>query len=127
MKYNELVKAAIQIKVNSYSPYSKFKVGAAVMGKNGKTYLGVNVENTSYGATNCAERTAIYNAITDGETNITAITIASDDDNFIYPCGICRQVIAEFADDNIEIICSRRDGKIKVYKLKDLLPHRFKV
>jgi cytidine deaminase len=127
MNYSDLIKAAVEIKKNSYSPYSKFKVGAAVLMDNGKIYTGVNVENSSLGATSCAERTAICNAVCDGETKIKAIAIASDNEEYILPCGICRQVIAEFSGSDTDIISTRRNGEYKVYKVKDLIPEVFKL
>jgi len=125
MEFSELVNAAVLAKRNAYAPYSGFKVGAAVLTSGGKVFTGVNIENASYGAACCAERTAIYKAVAEGETGIKAIAVASDKDELIYPCGICRQVISEFADDNTVIICSRNDGTYKVYKASELLPNAF--
>jgi len=127
MDYKELLKSAIEIKKNSYSPYSKFKVGAAVLMENGKIYTGVNIENSSFGATNCAERTAIFKAISDDVRKIKAIAIAGDGDDLILPCGICRQVIAEFSDEDTEIICGKNDGDYKVFKVRDLIPEAFEL
>ncbi len=127
MDYKELLKSAIEIKKNSYSPYSKFKVGAAVLMENGKIYTGVNIENSSFGATNCAERTAIFKAISDDVRNIKAIAIAGDGDDLILPCGICRQVIAEFSDEDTEIVCGKNDREYKVFKVRDLIPKAFEL
>lgn len=121
----QLVKVASDIRKNSYSPYSKFKVGAALIAGSGKVYTGVNIENVSFGATNCAERTAIFKAVSEGEKKISAIAVASDSDDLIFPCGICRQVLAEFGDKNTKVICSSNNGTFKVFKLGELLPNAF--
>lgn len=123
----DLLKLAINAKNNAYAPYSKFRVGAALLTVNDKVYTGVNVENASYGATNCAERTAVFKMASEGERKIAAIAIASDSPDFIYPCGICRQVLAEFGDDNIKVICSKNTGEFKVLTLKELLPYAFRL
>lgn len=122
--YQELYKAASEIRKNAYAPYSNFQVGAALLSESGRIYTGVNVENASYGATICAERSAISRAITEGERKFRAIAI-SGSENPAFPCGICRQVLAEFAPD-MEIIV--RNGKeLEVYSLEELLPHSFKL
>ena len=114
-------------KANSYSPYSKFSVGAAVEMKSGNTYTGCNVENSSYGLTICAERSAIFNAINSGETKIKRIAVSCQDHNgskkSLMPCGACRQVIYEFSDADTEI---EVDG-IGTFKLEDLLPSPFSI
>lgn len=127
MKYEDLLSIAYKAKKNAYAPYSNFRVGAAVLTENNKVYTGVNIENASYGASNCAERTAIFKAISDGQREIKAIAISSDNEDVIYPCGICRQVIAEFGDGNTKIICSDRNRQYRVYIAQDLLPHAFKL
>ena len=108
LNYKLLLEKAYEGRKNAYAPYSKFKVGAAVLMENGKIYTGCNIENASYGATNCAERTAIFKAISEGNRKICAIAIVGADDEYTYPCGICRQVIAEFADENTEIILGKK-------------------
>ena len=114
---------AVKAKEYAYSPYSGFKVGAALLTEDGMVFIGNNIENKSYGASNCAERTAIFKAVSEGKKNIRKIAIASDSDDFTYPCGICRQVMAEFMLDG-EIILG--NGKeIKVYPVKDLIPNTF--
>ncbi|MCR4435596.1 MAG: cytidine deaminase [Clostridiales bacterium] len=125
MNSRELVKTAREIMKNSYSPYSKFRVGAAVQTESGKLFTGVNIENASYGATCCAERTAVFKAVSEGEKKVKAVAIASDSDDFIYPCGICRQVIGEFGDRETRIICSKNNGEYREYKLEDLFPNAF--
>jgi cytidine deaminase len=122
MKYEELMKRAKEAKKMAYVPYSNFKVGAALLTTNGKVFTGCNVENASYGATNCAERTAIFKAVSEGEREFKAIAITGDSKT-TYPCGICRQVIAEFGDD-IDIILDGKDGLV-ITNISELLPHSF--
>lgn len=126
MEDKDLIKLAVEAKNKSYSPYSKFRVGAAALFEHGKVYTGVNIENASYGATCCAERTAVFKAVSEGHTRLQSIAIASDDKDFIYPCGICRQVLAEFGDNNTKIICSNLQGDFKVHTLGELLPEAFR-
>jgi cytidine deaminase len=120
-----LVKAACEVKENAYAPYSKFRVGAAVLTDDGSLYTGVNIENISYGATVCAERTAIFKAVSEGKGKVCAIAIASDSEDYIFPCGICRQVIFEFGDRFTKIICSRKNGEYRIFTAEELLPHAF--
>ncbi len=122
----ELVKIADEAKEFAYSPYSNFKVGAALLGKSGKVYTGCNVENSAYGATNCAERTAIFKAVSEGEKEFDKIAIMSSSGDFTSPCGICRQVIFEFIQDG-EIILGTNKGEVKAYAVKELLPEGFKL
>ena len=117
-----LIEKAYEAKEKAYVPYSRFPVGAAVMTDTGEIFTGCNIEAASYGATNCAERTAIFKAVSEGHLKIRRIAVVSDVKG-TYPCGICRQVIAEFADD-IEIIIGDREA-FEVYSLDDLLPHSF--
>lgn len=125
MDDKELLLLAEEIKKNSYSPYSNFRVGTAVLTQSGKVYQGVNIENASYGATICAERTAIFKAVSEGERKIEAVAVTGDSNNLTFPCGICRQVIAEFGDENTRIICANKRGEFKVFKLAELLPNAF--
>lgn len=125
MEHKDMVKIAREALKYSHSPYSKFRVGAAVLTANGKLYTGVNIENASYGATCCAERTAVFKAVSEGEKKIKAVAIASDSDELIYPCGICRQVISEFGGKDTKIICSKGNGDTKEYTLDELLPEAF--
>ncbi len=119
-----LFEEAVDASGNSYSCYSGFRVGAALLAKNGKIYKGCNIENVSYSMTICAERTAFFKAVSEGVTEFRAIAIAgSKNDDFTKPCnpcGACLQVMAEFCDDDFIIILS--DGE---YKLSDFLPNRF--
>ncbi len=124
MNYKLLIEKAIQAKENAYVPYSNFRVGAAVKLKNGKIYTGCNIECASYGGTNCAERTAIFKAISEGNKDIDAIAVVGDSNDYTFPCGICRQVILEFGTD-IDIIVAKNEMDYKVYKITELLPCSF--
>jgi len=124
MDYKELIQAARKAKTHSHSPYSKFRVGAAVMTKSGKIYTGCNIENSSYSLTVCAERTALFKAVSEGEKKFLAMVISTDVNDFISPCGACRQVISDLAGD-INVILTNGVGKTKIMKMKDLLPHPF--
>lgn len=108
----------------AYVPYSNFQVGAAVVTKGGKVYTGCNVENASYGATNCAERTALFKAISEGDRDFEAIAVVSSADDFTPPCGICRQVLAELMPEG-KIILANHAGETKEYSIEDLLPLSF--
>lgn len=121
----ELVKIADEAKEMAYCPFSNFKVGAALVGKSGKVYTGCNVENSSYGATNCAERTAIFKAISEGEREFTKIAIMSSSGGFTSPCGICRQVIFEFMKEG-EIILGNKENEVKVYSVEEMLLDGFR-
>lgn len=122
--YKEIIKKAIDAKSKSYSPYSKFSVGAAVITEDGEIYSGCNIENASYTPTICAERTAIFKAISEGNRIIKKIAIiGSAKDTF--PCGVCRQVIREFQSEDMEIIVANSLEDYKVFKLEDLLPYSF--
>ena len=119
----ELFNIALQTSEKAYSPYSNFKVGAALLTENGEVITGVNVENRSYGLTNCAERTAIYSAITKGKRKFVKIAIATPDASYpVPPCGACRQVISEFMDNNALIIFGSSEKNIKIVKLEELYP-----
>ncbi len=129
MTYQELVQKAIEARKNSYSPYSKFKVGAALLTAENEFYTGVNIENASYGLTVCAERTALLKAVSEGSVKFVALAVACDTDSFsdAYPCGVCRQVMAEFLNDAADIIVSVNTGEYRVHKMKELLPYAFKL
>jgi len=123
MLEEKLLEAAKNARLLSYSPYSKFKVGAAVLTKNGKIYSGCNIENASYGITNCAERTAIFKAVSEGERDLTALVVVADTEGPVSPCGACRQVIAEFKIDTI--IMANLHNDIKTVTWQELLPYSF--
>ena len=124
MDYKELVKSAIEVKSNALPKYSKFYVGAALLTEDGKIYTGCNVESSSYSLAMCAERNAIFKAISEGERNFKAIAVAHDQEDFISPCGACRQVISDLCGD-IDIILLKENGKTKVIKTSELLPLAF--
>ena len=131
MEYNKkaLVESACKSRLKAYSPYSGFCVGAALLCPDGRIYEGANIENASYGACNCAERTAFFNAVNEGRRDFCAIAIVGakrgeEISSFCAPCGICRQVMAEFCRPDFEILLY--DGKeIKTYTLSALLPESF--
>ena len=123
----ELMLLAEEARLKSYSPYSGFKVGAALLAKSGKVYLGCNIENASYTPTNCAERTAFFKAVSEGELEFEKIAIVGGKDEpkeLVAPCGVCRQVMAEFCDENFRIIVGNSKN-IKVLSLKEILPYSF--
>ena len=126
MNYEDMMKKAQEASVNSYSPYSKFAVGACVLAGSGNIYTGCNFENSSFGLTICAERNAIGSAIVAGEKEIKAVAIYSPNQEECMPCGACRQVMHEFStnDDNFDVIVKIND-ELKVYKLSQLLPGGF--
>lgn len=120
-----LLEKARSVLDNSYSPYSGFKVAAAALGEDGNIYTGVNIENISYPAGICAERTAIFKAVSEGAEKIRKIAIVSSSGDLTYPCGICRQVMSEFMEKNSEIILRTADNSVKVFTLNDILPFAF--
>ena len=128
MTDRELMEMAVQARKASYSPYSKFKVGAALLTKSGKTYLGCNIENAAYTPTNCAERTAVFKAVSEGELEFVAIAIVGgsgeEPAEFCAPCGVCRQVLAEFCEKDFKILLGTPDD-FKAYTLAELLPFSF--
>jgi cytidine deaminase len=120
-----LIEAALSAMEHSYSPYSGFKVGAAVRTPDGKTYAACNVENASYGLTVCAERAAVFKMISEGGTKIEALALVSRNDDPITPCGACRQIINEFAAADCRIICYSKN-QTRIYRIDELLPDSFK-
>jgi len=125
MNYSELIQIANEVKLKAYAPYSNFRVGAALLGESGEIYTGVNVENSSYGLTNCAERTAVFKAVSEGEKKFKTIVITSDAEDFISPCGACRQVLMEICGKDLEVVMTNRDNEIRILPLSDLLPESF--
>ena len=124
MTREELIRKALEVRENAYVPYSHFKVGAALLATSGKVYTGCNVESASYGGTNCAERTALFKAVSEGEKEYKAIAVVGDPATYTFPCGICRQVLVEFGTD-LEVIVARTENDYKVFTLDELLPHSF--
>lgn len=125
MEYKELYRMADEIKKNAYAPFSDFHVGAALLTKDGRVFTGVNVENSSYGAAICAERTAFVKAISEGEREFSAIAIASSGGEAL-PCGICRQFMYEFSPD-IKVITGTDENSLRVQPLSRLLPEGFRL
>lgn len=123
MTDSELMQVAKQAYEYSYAPYSGFNVGAALLTKEGKVYTGCNIENASYGATNCAERTAIFKAVSEGEREFVKLAVAAKNGSTAYPCGICLQVMQEFMPE-AEILLEQ-DDKLISFTLKELLPFGF--
>jgi len=123
-KTARLLELAIEARKNSYSPYSNFPIGAALLCKNGEIYTGTNVENVSYGLTNCAERTAIFKAVSEGVREFDTMVVVADTERPIPPCGACRQVILEFGED-IQLVLANLKGDYQEYQIKDLLPGAF--
>ena len=130
MTDKELVIEAISAMKNSYSPYSDFKVGAALLTANGKVYTGCNIENVAFGPSICAERVAFFKAISEGEKNFSKIAVVGGKNGIISsatpPCGVCRQVMREFCSDDFEILIVRENENYDKVLLKDLLPQSFK-
>lgn len=125
MTNEDLINAAKKAMTFAYVPYSKFQVGAALLTKKGKLYTGCNIENASFGATNCAERTAIFKAISEGDQEFEKIAVVSSSGQHTYPCGICRQVMAEFMPDG-EVIFDNGQEML-VVKVSELLPFKFEL
>lgn len=120
----DLIKEALGIKKNAYTPYSNFHVACVVETKSGKIFRGINIENASYTPTLCAERNALSTAITEGEREFKTIVITGDSE-YTYPCGVCRQFIREFADSDTKIIVAKDCNNYKTYTIDELLPYSF--
>ena len=129
MTDKELLSLAVNAMKKSYSPYSNCKVGAALLCKNGKVFTGTNIENASFSPTVCAERVAVFKAVSEGETEFSEIAVVGGKDgkiNGIFaPCGVCRQVLREFCDDDFPIILGESENEFKEVTLKELLPLSF--
>lgn len=130
MTDREMITAALAARKTAYAPYSEYTVGAALLTASGRLYTGGNIENASYGAANCAERTAFYKAVSDGERRFHSIAIAGGRSGqavgkYAYPCGICRQVMQEFCDADFRIIIAVNEDNYQIYTLTELLPFGF--
>lgn len=125
----KLLQKAIEARKNAYAPYSHYLVGAALETEDGSIYTGCNVENASYGATNCAERTAVFKAVSEGKRRLKRIAIAGGNEekqNYAYPCGVCRQVLREFSDPRQMIVLVGTSAQdMKRFTLEELLPESF--
>ena len=130
MAPEKLIELAKEAMTHAYVPYSGYKVGAALLCADGTIYQGCNIENAAYGPTNCAERTAFFKAVYDGHRKFTAIAVCGGKDGIITgqfpPCGVCRQVMREFCDDDFVIYLVDRDGDYEAVSLAQLLPHSFR-
>lgn len=130
----KLIEKAFEARKQAYAPYSKFAVGAALLTKDGKIYTGCNIENASFGATNCAERTAVFKAVSEGEKEFAAIAIVGGKANtpagqtladYAYPCGVCRQVLQEFCDRDFKVLVAKSTEDYKEYLFAEILPFGF--
>lgn len=124
MDYKELIQKASLAKEASVSPYSNFRVGSALLTDDDKIYTGCNVENSTFGLTLCAERTAIFKAISEGKRKFKTIVVVSDSPDYITPCGACRQIIFDHCGE-IDIICTNSKNEYKIFKTSELLPFAF--
>ena len=122
MDYQDLIAKAMEAREKAYVPYSLFAVGAALLAQSGRVYTGCNVENASYGLSICAERTAVFKAVSEGERDFEAIAVVTE--NGVTPCGACRQVLMEFGED-IQVIVADETGAYRVFGLQELLPEAF--
>lgn len=129
INYNELIEKALGMLKMAYVPYSHFHVGAALLCDDGTIFTGCNIENSAYGPSNCAERTAIFKAVSEGYKNFTAIAVVGGPEGVVSeyctPCGVCRQVMREFCKKDFKIICAKSPSDYKEYTLEDLLPQSF--
>ncbi|MBF8807176.1 MAG: cytidine deaminase [Enterococcus lacertideformus] len=121
----EWIDIAVAALDKAYVPYSHFPVGACLVTENGKEYQGINIENASFGLTNCAERTAFFKAVSEGEKNFTHLVVACHTPEPISPCGACRQVMAEFCTPDMPVTLIGDNGVVKTMKVKELLPYSF--
>lgn len=124
---DRLIREAKIARERAYAPYSNFKVGAALYTKSEKIYDGCNVENSSYSLTCCAERVAIFKAISEGEKEFLALAVIANTDQPVSPCGACRQVMSEFFTDDVEIYLANLSGKVKKTTINDLMPNEFRL
>ncbi|WP_440603700.1 cytidine deaminase [Bacillus sp. GB_SG_008] len=127
MDKQKYIEEATKMLSKAYIPYSKFPVGAALVTKDGKIYTGCNIENASYGLCNCAERTAIFKAVSEGECDFSYLVITGNTDGPISPCGACRQVIAEFCDPQMPVLLTNQKGDEKEVTVESLLPGGFSI
>ena len=125
MNKEELMKEAIEARKFAYTPYSKFQVGAALLSEDGKVYRGANIENAAYSLCNCAERTALFKAYSEGDTTFKAIAVVADTKRPVPPCGACRQVISELCDPAMPVYLTNLNGDFQELKVSELLPGAF--
>nr|WGD91680.1 cytidine deaminase [Bacillus subtilis] len=125
MNRQELITEALKARDMAYTPYSKFQVGAALLTKDGKVYRGRNIENAAYSMCNCAERTALFKAVSEGDTEFQMLAVAADTPGPVSPCGACRQVISELCTKDVIVVLTNLQGQIKEMTVEDLLPGAF--
>ncbi|AKE24286.1 MULTISPECIES: cytidine deaminase [Bacillus] len=125
MNRQELITEALKARDMAYAPYSKFQVGAALLTKDGKVYRGCNIENAAYSMCNCAERTALFKAVSEGETEFQMLAVAADTPGPVSPCGACRQVISELCTKDVIVVLTNLQGQIKEMTVEELLPGAF--
>nr|WGD61949.1 cytidine deaminase [Bacillus subtilis]WGD72175.1 cytidine deaminase [Bacillus subtilis]WGD75055.1 cytidine deaminase [Bacillus subtilis] len=125
MNRQELITEALKARDMAYAPYSKFQVGAALLTKDGKVYRGRNIENAAYSMCNCAERTALFKAVSEGDTEFQMLAVAADTPGPVSPCGACRQVISELCTKDVIVVLTNLQGQIKEMTVEDLLPGAF--
>jgi len=125
MQVEQLILEAKAAREKAYVPYSKFKVGAALLSENGTVYHGCNIENAAYSMANCAERTALFKAVSDGDTKFTKLVVVADTEGPVSPCGACRQVISELCPKDMEIVLTNLKGNVQSVTVADLLPGAF--
>lgn len=125
MATTELINLAIEISKKAYVPYSRFPIGAVLVAKNGQIFTGVNIENASFGLTNCGERTAIFKAVSEGVTDFKELIVYGETKHPISPCGACRQVMAEFFSKDLKVTLVAKDRSTVVMTVKELLPYSF--
>lgn len=125
LTHKELAQKAIEAKSKAHASYSNFHVGAALLTESGKIYQGANIENSSYSLTICAERTAVFQAILDGERIFRSIAIAGDTEDYLSPCGACRQVLLDLCGKDLEVLMVNKNGDYKKFTLNELIPFSF--
>ncbi|MGF7532552.1 cytidine deaminase [Bacillus mexicanus] len=125
MNRQELIAEALKARDMAYAPYSKFQVGAALLTKDGKVYKGCNIENAAYSMCNCAERTALFKAVSEGDTEFQMLAVAADTPGPVSPCGACRQVISELCAKDVMVVLTNLQGQIKEMTVEELLPGAF--
>ncbi|MGG0942976.1 cytidine deaminase [Bacillus subtilis] len=125
MNRQEIITEALKARDMAYAPYSKFQVGAALLTKDGKVYRGCNIENAAYSMCNCAERTALFKAVSEGDTEFQMLAVAADTPGPVSPCGACRQVISELCTKDVIVVLTNLQGQIKEMTVEELLPGAF--
>lgn len=125
LEIKNMLRLANEAMDRAYAPYSGYRVGACLKGISGAYYLGCNIENASFSPTNCAERTAVFKAVSEGECKFEALAVISSGEQITLPCGVCRQVLREFCEPEMPVICANRSGRYQIYDLGELLPHAF--